>query len=55
MKFNFLQYGETVNVEINYQILRKPTPFGNKYAVIYFYGQDQNLRLILFSVAVMAR
>jgi hypothetical protein len=42
-------------VELNHQTLRKPTPFGNNYAVVHFYGQDQNLRLVMFSVAVIAR
>lgn len=53
MKESYLQFGEAVLVEMNYQTLKRPTPFGNNYALIHLYTQDQNLRLAMVGVAVL--
>lgn len=55
MRDNYLQFGETITFDLTYDTLRKPTPFGNKYGVGYFYGQDHNLRLVLFSVCIVCK
>lgn len=55
MRDNYLQFGETVTFDLTYDTLRKPTPFGNKYGVGYFYGQDHNCRLVLFSVCIICK
>lgn len=55
MRSNYLISGETVIFDISYDVLRKPSPFGNKYAVGFFYTQDQNLRIALVGTCMIAK
>lgn len=41
--------------DISYDVLRKPSPFGNKYAIGFFYTMDQNLRIALIATCMIAK
>lgn len=55
MRDNYLLFGECITFDLTYETLKKPSPFGNKYGVGYFYGQDHNFRIVLLSVCVIAK
>jgi hypothetical protein len=50
MKNNYLRFGEVINFDMTYKMIKKPSPYGNPYAVGYFMAQDTNLRLVMTSI-----
>ena len=55
MKRNYEMFGDTVNFDANYKMIKKLTVFGTKYGVGHFFGHDHNARLITFANCIFAR
>lgn len=50
MKKNYQIFGDVINFDVTYRMVKKASPFGGPYAVGYFMAQDTNLRLVMTAV-----
>jgi len=50
MKKNYQLYGEVINFDTTYRMIKRLSPYGEKYAVSYFFAQDTDLRFVMTGV-----
>ena len=55
MKSNYKNYGETINFEISYRILSQPSSDGSPIGIGFFFGKDENMRLMMFGLAIIMK
>lgn len=55
MRKNFRLYGEVINFDATYRMIKKSNPYGGQYGVGYFMAQDTNLRYVMTGICMYAR
>ena len=55
MRENYSHYGETISFEISYRILSLPSPDGTPIGIGFFFGKDENMRLMMFGLAIIMK
>ena len=55
MKKNYKIFGEVINFDTTYRMIKKTNPYGGQYGVGYFMAQDTNLRYVLTGICLYAK
>lgn len=50
MKKNYQRFGEVINFDTTYRMVKKISPYGGQYGVGYFMAQDTNLRMVMTAI-----
>ena len=55
MKKNYHLFGEVINFDTTYRMIKKTNPYGGQYGVGYFLAQDTNMRYVLTGICMYAK